>query len=296
MLQKLIALFAISLPPLTALQGHPLFLLETRHQRWMRSSDQYRRMGFRYFAPLPLIGLVLGIILYLSESGRSSALMPPTVSTNLVILLTLWAGTLMAGLAFDALATLSGFFSLHREWLSGRYDLLRLTPLTSSSLVNAKSALGQARLWRWAALLAGLRLALLIMTFMAWSAWFAGAFVGGSLLTALWVGSLVAVLWIIEPFLRLPMLTALGLLIAARSHRTATGVVITLAAMVGIWLVTAVLLGLAGNVIVRVGITALLCLAPFIALSINQGLRSLYQDMTRSSIQIAVRWLAQADA
>jgi hypothetical protein len=140
--------------------------------------------------------------------------------------------------------------SINGEVAARRWDLLRLTSLEHAQIVAAKYGAAQVRVWRLMALIIGSRIAValtvglielvLVMTSTEAPTRTSGEIVS-VLLSQLILVILIA-LYVIEPFLRMRMVTALGMAISARAQQHALSVLVAIGTLVALWLAQGVII------------------------------------------------------
>ena len=254
------------------LTGNPLFSLETRRIPWGYSERALLRFSAR------LLEIVVGLTLlvwwflarpdrvYTYSSGASFGSFAPL----------LFAFGLLAGLLLDCLGMASSFGSLSAEVSAGRWEVLRLTLLPVEYIVAAKHGVAQVRVWRYTILLVAFRLAVSVMLVITL---FLSLYRGGlaspdfslaqalaALPTLLMLAALSA-LYVLEPFWRVRMVTALGVAVSARAWQGSSSLLLAVAVLGALWLA-----GLFVAVIVAFGASLALAQLGFSAGSLAQTL------------------------
>jgi hypothetical protein len=236
--------------------GNPLYRADTRGIPWARGEHSFRR------ASLSWAGFAAGavVVTWLAILGLSLLMMPDfsqitlaqisITSLTMAFFTALMSGALSLGLDYAALqASMSSF---QREFVSGRWALLRVTPMREGHIILAKHAASQVRNWRLAMWIVGMRLgAVLVALFAAlteignlmvedvenaqrianlpqvpWAVWVAFTAVATLILL------LVAVA---EPLSRSAAMSSVGLAISASDHGGTLAVMLAAAAIFGMF-------------------------------------------------------------
>jgi hypothetical protein len=155
------------------------------------------------------------------------------------------AVSLVAALPMDYVSMRAALNSINGEMISGTWDLLRLTAVREGELVLAKHAGAQLRAWRSMATVIGLRVAVALVSLIffaheyVWSTrrfgFDAGAPFGYFILNLLPFALLYGV-FIIEPLWRMRAVTALGMVISARSTDASASALSAMGALLAFWL------------------------------------------------------------
>jgi len=186
---------------------HPIFRYETRRLRYADTIADFLRYTLRWIGTGVLFAFgLMGAIAALAL--RSEAQLDPTFwgSTCTFAL----AASGIFGLALDYTSASAGLPAFGHELVSGRWQLLRLTPLREASIILAKHAAAQLRVWRLVMLMIGLRGGLLLI-------WVIALLIAGDspMLIAL-AFTIISISAALEPIARLRGYSALGVYVSAR--------------------------------------------------------------------------------
>jgi hypothetical protein len=151
--------------------------------------------------------------------------------------------SLLAGFALDFSSIASAVGSVSGEVTAGRWELLRLTPLTSRQIVAAKHGAAQVRAWRAMSLILATRIGVLVifplnLVYEYLTEPDYNLFSGAALLTVVAVLALMAgsaALFVLEPFWRMSAVTALGVAASARAGQPAFGILRALWSLFVFW-------------------------------------------------------------
>ncbi len=223
------------LTPHQRLLHNPLFRLEIRRTRWGESAETLMRHNLR--RPLILGGGLLLVWLYAASRDRYGR------GEEVVI----WAfvGSLLALLWIDFNSISAAIGSINGEVVAGRWDLLRLTPLTTRQIIAAKHGGAQVRAWRAAMLVIALRVVVILMAtgtviwetviYGGWGS-LRGSDLSSFVVTVISV-ALISGLYILEPLWRLRAITALGVAISARARHQTSSLLTAVGAILALWIV-----------------------------------------------------------
>ncbi len=236
-------------------QDNPLFQLHMRRVRWWQGVQSLRPYTLRVMAwvVLALLTLWVGFIAYNYFTLATSRLFASYVSIiegSFVVLL--WGGAFAISLSFllDFVVFAVAVNGIHGERTAGRWDLLRLTTLPMTALVESKHAVTQMRCWRATFVVVGVRLAivlaLLLQLFVLYPAleeayffrdFWDGFFREPYLFTVIGLALIVTGLtYIIEPFWRMRAVTALTLGLSAQVGRLSTAVALGFPLLLATWI------------------------------------------------------------
>ena len=144
--------------------------------------------------------------------------------------------------------------SIAGEVTARRWDVLRLTPISSASITRVLDAIGQLRVWRFMTILSGLRatiVVLVVLTLVFQN--FANRIVLRFEDVLLWMTlALFATVYVLEPFWRMRALVALGLWLSSRFRNSLSLVLVALGSVFAVWLSQVVIIGTIFGVMVRV--------------------------------------------
>ncbi|MCA9903082.1 MAG: hypothetical protein KC547_04420 [Anaerolineae bacterium] len=148
----------------------------------------------------------------------------------------------LAGLLIDFLCLVLAGSAISSEIVAGRWTLLRLTTLSSKSIVSAKHASVRLRYWPWLHVLAGMRCGVVVLLAL----WNLDTLRYSSALDVFLIIGLfilAAVPYVIEPFWRTQAMTSVGLFFSALNRSTALTVLTAVFGLFALWLVQAVIVG-----------------------------------------------------
>lgn len=222
-----------NLTPHQQLRHNPLFRLEARRTRWGENADLLVRRSLRN--PLILCGGLLLIWLFVAaQDGSRHGEIVVMIAFFVSLPALLW-------IDFNSLSAAVG--SINGEIVAGRWDLLRLTPLTVRDIIAAKHGSAQVRAWQSMALVTGLRLGVFLIAIATffWEITSSGFFdVPANILAELLVFSVASLLlgglYLIEPWWRMRAFTALGVSISARARHQTTSLLAAAGAVIGLWI------------------------------------------------------------
>lgn len=224
------------LTPHHSLSSNPLFALETRHLLRGGSAESLFKLSRN-------TGLITGGVLLLVWL----AIMLLTTrftrySTSLEFALTVAGLSLLAELLLDFSSISNALNSISGDVVAGRWELLRLTMLTSKQIVAAKHGAAQARTWRLTSLIVAARIASILMialtvpiTFLDRTGVFAGMPALPFIFAALTCGG-VALIFSLEPFWRMRAVTALGIAASSRGRQPISAVLVSIGTIFAFWL------------------------------------------------------------
>lgn len=240
--------FAFFPTPFTALMlQHPLFRLDSRRVRWVSSQENLRRFSMRVLVGVHAVFLLLWVMVALSSGRERWALLG---NTNVLIAL-LSALSFFASIALDFVSVGAALYSINRDMLDGRWELLRISGLRPEGIAAAKHAAAQLRAWRTMIPVIGLRLAAvslwIVLPIMA-------EFTSGNLdryldgvsasiaydpplwLLGLVIAATVAVVYMVEPYWRMKAMTAVGLAVSSYVLDAAMARLAGMALIVAVWI------------------------------------------------------------
>jgi hypothetical protein len=290
------------LTPHQRLSRNPLFALETRRIRWGHSAKAITDYS------AVLVGVVCAVVALVWLLIRLSERYPSRVSDFSILLVAL---SLIASLLLDYRCLSTALGSINGEAAAGRWDLLRLTALDYRQIVVAKYGVAQVRVWRLMTLITALRLGIVLTlglnTLIIMLQDSAGVTrTSGEIISTLFaqlVLVVVAVIYVIEPFWRMRMVTALGMAISARARQHASSVLVGIGALAALWLsqgiiVTAIAFGVSVFImplaLVEYSVNGLIFCSPAIFLiALIAAFYGFYSVVQAWSQRYAERWAAR---
>jgi hypothetical protein len=290
------------LTPHSRLSHNPLFALETRRVRWGDSAKALIDSSLLLMAVVCVVLVLLWLVSRLSERYPSRF-----NDFSLVFL----AVTLLASLLLDYRCMTTAVGSINGEIAARRWDLLRLTSLDNAQIVAAKYGAAQVRVWRLMMLIVSARIAVALTVGVstliysvqdtAWSRRTSGEIV--SVLLGQLVVVVVAAIYLVEPFWRMRMVTALGMAISARAQQHASSVLVAIGALAALWLAQGVILAamaLGVSVIfvplglVEYSVNGLIFCSPLVFLIfLLAACYGFYSVVQAWGLRYAVRWAAR---
>lgn len=291
------------LTPHQRLSHNPLFALETRRVQWGYSAKAMTDYS------IVLVGVTCVFVILCWLAIRLGERYPSRVNDFSLALL---GASLLAALLLDYRCIATALGSINGEIAANRWDLLRLTEVNPRQIVAAKFGAAQVRVWRLMTLIAALRIAValtlgisLVLDMFRDTAWSGRA--PGEVISAL-SGQLilvvVAVIYVVEPFYRMRMVTALGVAISARARSHVSSVLVGVGALAALWLaqgivvaamalaVSAILLPLA---LVEYSVNSLIFCSPSLFLVILIAtFYGFYSAVQAWSLRYAERWVARS--
>lgn len=186
---------------------HPIFQFETRSLRHARDLRAFVRFSLRWLGQGALIAAsLIGGIVFLA--GMSGTPLDPLSLAGLCTFALAASGVF--GAALDYTSATAGLGGISRELVSGRWTLLRVTPLREGGIILAKHAVAQMRGWRPVMLIIGLRAGLIV----CWAVTLIGS--GEASPVSALALIVIVVSAAAEPIARLRGFAALGLYVSAR--------------------------------------------------------------------------------
>jgi len=211
---------------------HPVFVAEARQNRHKPPRRYWLWTGLWLLLPALVV-----FLLCLSFAANPRAL---SGIAQLVL-----AGVLLYGVYVDIACLLNSMNALNREIGQAKMDLLRLTPLHEAGIIAAKHGLSLVRTRRLTLVMVGARFGLLAailyfsdLIFGVWGNW-------AAMLVQLAFLFLIFAIFLLEPFWRNEMMTALGIYVSSL-NRSTTSTLLTAGFALGIvWLVGLMTVGIA---------------------------------------------------
>lgn len=244
-----------SLLPQNANPTHPLFVLNMRRRRWWKTGDNFIPFS-RYVLVWSAVFWLSLFIIFVVSYGLYKAYVTPlqfrTYSFVSDIGNPLLFAALIAigfGYLFDLFVLATTLNVINGEQRHLRWDLIRLTPQTPQSLVQALYDAGVMRVWRMTMILAGVRVAIVLglaLTFFVvmpvvegtnifvemWESFidYPMDFLGATALIGI-----MTVVFIAEPVWRMRSTVALGMAISAQVRSLVTAFVLAFPMMLFVW-------------------------------------------------------------
>ncbi len=250
------------LTPHAQLSHNPLFALEARRMRYGDSGDVLSRRSSRWIgigAAVVVIPFLAWMAFDLRYYGSLSVLTDLGMS---YVTLALVIGLLL-GLLVDCAAIAGAIGGISGELITGRWDLLRLTPLRVERLIAAKHGTAQLRAWRLMALVVGVRIgavALLVFIYTAPIFLMVPIFVDPlEVVFGYGLIGILSLIFIIEPLWRLRALTAVGLAVSSRMQSSMTALLSAAGYVIALWIVEAFVFSIVGltlSSVIGVGVYA----------------------------------------
>jgi hypothetical protein len=224
---------------------HPVLLREMRRLPWLNGASSPVRHGIRAMLRVLFALLVLyGLWLLYQRLRQQDFLWFRNATSDYFIIV--GVASLLVGLLLDFLSITTALNSINGEMISGTWDLLRLTAIREGELVLAKHASNQLRVWRATMRVIGLRIgASLIAVITFFGTDFLRTLVtqrelfGESLLFFVFnfIPSLgLFAVFCLEPLWRMRAVTALGMVISARSTDASASAPSAMGALLAFWL------------------------------------------------------------
>jgi hypothetical protein len=292
------------LAPHPRLINNPLFSFDVRRIHWGLDESTLLIYSVRCFALICIGLLILWLIVSLPDLRRRSAGDFPFI---------LLAISFLASLALDFTSMSSSLGSISGDVITRRWELLRLSLVTTAQIVAAKHGVAQVRAWRSMIFIIALRVAVLIALLISY---FITMLYQNALYpmmpTDVWneivAGAIILVLGILyalEPWWRMRTVTALGVAISARARQPTSSVLAATGAIFGLWLlqgiVAFVVIGCISVIILPMtlmeySISQFIFCSPLVILAlIITTVYGFYSIVQTWSLRRAERWVAQAD-
>jgi hypothetical protein len=228
--------------------GNPLFDVEARRAAWHDAQTLVRRTVV-WVVGMCAAGFALFMVMWLVLFWN----MPysPTYFTMATFYL-IFSLTFVS-LWLDMACLRGSIRAINSEVLSGRWDLLRLTPIRIQTILSAKHAASQLRTWRTLAAVIGMRAAL-VLIMLLWVPFSLNEVTYGLRYTQSIPPAYVVVLvyavplglvLMIEPLWRMRAVTALGVAVSALTRDHTGAWLLGVAAVFVVWL---------GHLVVLVGV------------------------------------------
>jgi hypothetical protein len=291
---------------------NPLFRYGARRFRW---ANRIHRVSLRWAALAGGAVLALWLLVVLGAAGNSVVYATSTsqYSYPSAAYMVMAASNSFWGIAFvlsiaadvllDMVCLAATVNAISGEVTAGRWDLLRLSSITPRQVNDAQHGLGQLRAWRFMAVVVGARMAVVLIaglqafvlpmllyndTSVSGLFSFFGLF-GWMIILTFGVFFLV---YIIEPFWRMRAMTALGLAISARVASLTGGLLAGFGAIVAVWVVQAIIMGVVLWVSFIAMASAFLFCGPFVCAGVGFIIYSFYRWLGNWSLEKAESRLA----
>lgn len=223
-------------PYANGMAAHPLLWIEAKHApEWAQSPEQLSRKTLNLFGIGALISMgvlfVLALFLGFTKIGT--------------MLLFVAAVILLLGVIVDYQALSVAIGSINTDFITGRWDALRITSLNEKGIIYAKHAATQLRVWRITSIIVGLRLGIApVMLFYTMMSYTNASDISAISLDMIVflvvfgvVAAVVSLLLVLEPFWRLKAVTALVMSVSATVHNLPLANMVAWVFMIGFWLI-----------------------------------------------------------
>jgi hypothetical protein len=238
--------------PFATAAGNPVFERDISGLHRASSAVRVQRTARRALFQAALVVVTAWLLLWMLSASGYSATTPQYIyyaSSGVVFWLMLIA--LGCGALLDMLALRAALPLISGEVHARRWELLRLTPLRESSIVSAKHAAAQLRVWRALALVVGLRAAtaaLFLVNLFGLSHVLTGAppFLREELVALPLIvvaAAVFIVIYLFEPVWRVQAMTALGMVVSAHVLESALATLAAGGALLLAWLTQALIVG-----------------------------------------------------
>lgn len=211
---------------------HPVFVAEARHFRHKPPKHVWLWMALWLSAPALIVFLVC-------------AAFAADMYTLSAVAQIVFAVVILYGVYVDIACLLSSITSLNREVAQVKMDLLRLTPLHEAGIIAAKHGLSLARTRRLTLIMVGARLGLLAATLLYSDLVYGVQGNWGAVIAQLGFVVLIFVIFLLEPFWRNEMMTALGIYVSSLNRSTTSTLLTTGFALGVVWLIGLMTVGVA---------------------------------------------------
>lgn len=206
----------------------PVFAFETRgiHHRATRQGLRKHLRGWLLILA-GLLGLWWLSLLATAPSWEH-------ISASYAYAIWLFVASVLANLPLDLACITAGLHTVNHDIVAGRWDLLRLTPLTAARIFHAKHAVVQVRVWRVSCFVAALRINTVLITGITFVLIRDGsgrtsltdyldslAWDSSTLITLLLTLPIFALVYMLEPFWRMAAMTALAIWVSRHKRVTA---------------------------------------------------------------------------
>jgi hypothetical protein len=227
---------------------HPLFQFDARRIRWAnRPRAASIRVILFSMLRLSVLWLVFTGLFFASVSYFNNPFDRfHSAGGNVLVLFILVSIPL--GALLDFVALLLSLNSITSDMVAGRWDLLRLTSLSTEGIVAAKHAISQTRCWRPMLMLIGTRLGILALggLLLLLAAYSYG--VGIQLRTfeefyAFLCLMILCAVYVIEPYWRMKAMTAVGVAISSLNRSTANAMLGAFGSLIGAWILQVLVVG-----------------------------------------------------
>lgn len=227
-------------------EGHPLLIYEMRRLPGRQGSVRLWRRALWGAGSGAFLAIVVMLLLFFPQMRLTGIVVDYVIAGAIAVLI----ASILFGFMLDYNASRVGLSAINSEMVTGRWEMLRITPLREESIISVKHALSQLRVWRSMWMVIGFRLCVVAIWALALLAWMiddsrAILSMNGVRPTVLHSLPLlviaVAATW--EPMQRVRGMAALGLSVSARTGRDGIGgSLMMMGWLVSLWLVQLVLI------------------------------------------------------
>ena len=263
-------MFSKLTPYATAAARQPIFQQETRRLPWAGDARALVRLSVRRIVRVALISMaavcVVGmLVMILSELGTPSSQRSTAMRLFDAIPIMLFSGAfvlgligLIMGLQVDFHSISASITLINGDVMTGRWDLYRLAGIREGHFTVGKHGVAQMRAWRTVMNVIGVRIGAIILYVVssAINAFYIDSYLGaGSSSTSVafleFVLSIILILtsgwfFLIEPILRLRMMTAIGLMVSAHVREPNMSPLAGFGVTFGLWVMQLAILGAMG--------------------------------------------------
>ncbi len=220
---------------------HPLFRLESRRARRLLDSNQLFQMSFNIITTVFLILFFFWLLASIEDSKHLSQLR--SGATNLLTLI--FAVSIGLDGILDFACMVASVNSFSGEFIAARWDLVRLTPVVAEDMIAVKHAAARLRVWRLTIAIFAVRLSFVLFGFATWL--LNDGLYGFQVQLEQILGYLVilvaVVTYLVEPFWRAEVVTAIGLAISSRFRSGLSLILGAVGSVLTFWIVQPLVLG-----------------------------------------------------
>jgi hypothetical protein len=230
------------------ISSHPLFQFDARRIRWAkRPRAAIIRVILFSMLRTSILWLIFTALHYASINYISDPVQRFVVTGVNMLYLFVFISIPVSGL-LDFAALLLSLNSVTGDMVAGRWDLLRLTTLSTEGMVAAKHAISQTRCWRPMLMLVGTRLGIIALVVLLLL--LAAVAYGGTIqirrLEDIYYFFCIVVLcavYVIEPYWRMKAMTAVGVAISALNRSTTSAMLGAFGSLIGMWILQVLVVG-----------------------------------------------------
>ncbi len=239
--QTLESLFR-QLPPCADVSPrHPLFKVELQRVRYFLDGYELFHASFRVARIVFIALFFLWLVAATSDANKSYSY---ATGVSTVIPLLFAVSILIDGFLDFAcmVASVNGFSG---EVIAGRWDLLRMTPLKAEEIIAVKHAAARIRVWRMTNVVFAIRLSWALLGLMTWWLNFGnrGEHLRLEHLFFYFTVLFVVMVYLMEPFWRAEVVTAIGLIISSRVRNGLSLSLSAIGAVMAFWIFQIVVIG-----------------------------------------------------